>query len=254
MKILFIGDIVSVRGCEFVVDILPKVIKDNNIDFVIANGENSEDGNGISPKTADFLLNNKVDIITTGNHVFKRKDIDYYLENTNKVIRPYNIINCNTGVGFTTTKVNDKTITVINLQGTVFMPRELNPFKEIDNLLKTIKSDIIIVDFHAEATSEKRAMGFFLDGRVTAVLGTHTHVQTNDAEVLPNGTLYVSDVGMTGPHNSVLGIDKDIIIDKFLNNNKTRFIYGKDKIKMSCCVLDIDVVPKNNAISMYNYI
>jgi len=253
MKIMFIGDVVSLRGCEFIRDNLLAIKEKECIDFVILNGENSEDGNGISPKSADLLLSSGIDIITTGNHVFKRRDIDYYLDNTNRVIRPLNLINCNTGKGFTTIEFKDKSITVINLQGNIFMPSVINPFKVVDNLLNEITSDIIIVDFHAEATSEKRAMGFFLDGRVTAVLGTHTHVQTNDAQILPKGTAYVSDVGMTGPINSVLGIDKDIIIDKFLNNNKTQFIYGNGSIEINYCILEIDNATKISNIFVDNY-
>lgn len=254
MKILFVGDIVSFRGCEFIQKNLSTIKNDYSIDFVIANGENSENGNGISPRSAELLLKSGVNVITNGNHTFKRRDIDYYLDNTENVIRPYNLVNCNIGKGYTTISYGTKTITVINLLGNVFMSSVKNPFKMVDSLLRNITSDIIIVDFHAEATSEKRAMGFFLDGRVTAVLGTHTHTQTNDAQILPKGTAYITDVGMTGPINSVLGIDKDIIVNKFLNNTKTTFVYGKDNIKMNGCILNIDTSTKITSISVLNYI
>ncbi|MGL5973481.1 MAG: TIGR00282 family metallophosphoesterase [Oscillospiraceae bacterium] len=253
MNILFIGDVVSLKSCEFIKDSLPTLISKHKVDFIIANGENSEDGNGISPRSANILFESGVDVITTGNHVFKRRDIDYYIENNKNIIRPLNLINCETGNGFTTLNKNDTKITVLNLQGKVFMPSSHNPFKLVEETLKDIESDIIIIDMHGETTSEKRALGFFLDGKVTAVLGTHTHVQTNDAQILPKGTAYITDVGMAGPMNSVLGIDKDVIINRFLNNGPMLTIYGEDNIQINYVVINLDDEYKSLDIKAFSF-
>lgn len=251
MNILFIGDVVSSAGCNFIKNNLKRIKHDYKIDLVIINAENSCDYNGVSINSANSLFNSGADILTSGNHIFKREEIKQYLKENNKLIRPLNF-DTQIGNGYTTINYNNKTLTIINLIGTVFMKKVSNPFKAVDSLLKNINSDIIIVDFHAETTSEKRAMGFFLDGRVTAVLGTHTHVQTSDCQILKNGTAYITDVGMTGPINSVLGIDKDIILSRFLYDERKPFKYGNEAIQMDCVIIKIDD-HTNKSISINNF-
>lgn len=251
MNILFIGDVVSSAGCNFIKNKLKKIKYDYKIDLVIINAENSCDYNGVSINSANSLFDSGADILTSGNHIFKREEIKQYLQKNNKLIRPLNF-DTQIGNGYVSINCNNKTITVINLIGTVFMKKVNNPFKSIDNLLNSIDSDIIIVDFHAETTSEKRAMGFFLDGKVTAVLGTHTHVQTSDCQILKNGTAYITDVGMTGPMNSVLGVDKDIILSRFLHNERKVFQYANEPIQMDCVIIKIDD-HTNKSISIKNF-
>lgn len=242
MKILCIGDVVGKVGCEFLRSKLHSIKRENNIDLTICNGENSSDGNGITPTTAQYIFDSGVDVITLGNHTFRRKEIYDYLDNTPYIIRPANFPNGTTpGVGYCVVDMGRIQVAVINLMGTMYMDNGLeSPFDKIDNLLKNIDAKIKIVDFHCEATSEKLAMGYYLDGKVSAMFGTHTHVQTSDERVLENGLGYITDVGMTGPMNSVLGVKPEIIIEKFKTRLPARFDLQQGKCKIESVIFNID--------------
>lgn len=244
MVVLAIGDVVGKIGCNFLRDKLPKLKRDKGIDIVIANGENSSDGNGITQSSIEFLFKSGVDVITTGNHAFRRKESYDLYDNCEFLIRPANYPNGTTpGSGMTILDMGKFQIAVINLMGTVYLDSLDCPFKTADKLIEQAKREnasVIIVDFHAEATGEKRAMGYYLDGRVSAVFGTHTHVQTADACILPNGTGYITDVGMTGTINSVLGVKPEIIIRKFIDKLPQRFDLATGDCKLDCLLMDID--------------
>lgn len=240
MKILMIGDVVSTVGCEYVRSILPNFKNDNKIDVVIANGENSAVGNGILPTSADFLFDSGVDIITTGNHVYKRKEIYDYIDRVPNLLRPANYNkNCN-GKGYFLYQNGSINLLVINLLGVSFMEPIRNPFDTIDEILKNDNPKCIVVDFHCEATGEKKAMGYYLDGRVSAVVGTHTHVQTSDEQILENKTAYITDLGMTGPVNSVIGIKPECIIKRFKDNMPVRFDVASGKCQMQGVIIELD--------------
>ncbi len=240
MNILFIGDVVGQKSCSNLRDKLPKLKKEYNAKIVIVNGENSADGNGITPVTARYLLDSGVDVITTGNHCFRRKEMDAFYEESDIVLRPANYPDTVVGKGYTVLDFGSYSVAVINLLGTVYMQNLENPFFCIDRILDEIKAKTIIVDFHAEATSEKRAMGHYLAGRVSAVLGTHTHVQTADEEILGNHTGYITDVGMTGVIDSVLGIKKEIIINNMITGYPQRYEYAQGEQFVCGVVLEID--------------
>ena len=242
MNILVLGDVVSSAGCEFLRKKLPAFKKLKSIDLCIANGENSAEGNGITPQSAEYLFSSGVDFLTTGNHVYRRKEVYGLLDESEFIIRPCNFPASNPGKGTALIDMGRNAVGVINLMGTMFMESLENPFTAIDRALKELqgKTNIILVDFHAETTSEKQAMGFYLDGRVSAVFGTHTHVLTADARVLPEGTGYITDIGMCGVKNSVLGVDKDIIIRKFRTNMPERFDSAKGECMINGCIFTID--------------
>ena len=242
MIILALGDIVSQSGCEFVRKKLPSLKKLKGIDLCIANGENSAKGNGITPFSAEFLFSSGVDFITTGNHVFRRNEVYSFLDETESVIRPYNFPNGAPGKGVGIIDMGRTRVAVINLMGTMFMESLENPFHAVEKALNEIDGcKIVLVDFHAETTSEKLAMGYFLDGRVSAVFGTHTHVQTSDERVLPGGTGYITDLGMCGGLNTVLGVNKDIVIKKFRTNMPARFDTDEtDECEFDGCIFEID--------------
>ena len=241
MRLLFIGDVVGAGGCEFLMKKLPGYKKENGVDVCIANGENSAQGNGVTPYSCKMLYDSGVDFITLGNHSFKRPEIMDYLDSETAIIRPYNFPEGVPGKGVGVIDKGRFRVAVINLMGTVYSEPLDNPFVEIENALKeTDECKTVIVDFHAEATAEKRAMGFYLDGRVTAVLGTHTHVQTADAQLLPKGTAYITDVGMTGPINSVLGIEPELAIRKQKLHIPVRFANADGPYYMNACIMDID--------------
>ncbi len=224
MKILAIGDVVGSEGCQFLRDKLPALKKTYQVDLVIANGENSADGNGVTPASADYLFSSGVDVLTGGNHSFRRKESYAYYDRTPYLLRPANYPSENTpGQGVTVYDFGRCQVGVISLLGTLFLEDLDNPFRVVDRLLKDLGTRLTVVDFHAEATAEKRAMGFYLDGRVTALFGTHTHVQTADEEILPKGTGYITDVGMTGPEQSVLGVVPEIAVKKFRDCLPVRF-------------------------------
>ncbi|MBQ8782862.1 MAG: TIGR00282 family metallophosphoesterase [Clostridia bacterium] len=241
MNILVLGDIVGEAGCEFVRENLPLIKKQNNIDICIANGENSAEGNGITPHSADYLLSSGIDFITTGNHVFRRGEVYSYLDETDRVIRPYNLHSSTPGSGVGKIDMGRVKIGIINLMGKAFMNSSDNPFDAVDKALEEIKDcKIKIVDFHAEATGEKRAMGFYLDGRVSAVFGTHTHIQTADCTILPKRTGYITDVGMCGPDDSVLGVESEIIIKYLKTGMPQRFKTSTNPCFINGCIFEID--------------
>lgn len=225
MNILCIGDIVGTPGCEMVLSQLKFLKQDYDIDFVIANGENAATGNGITEEKAEKLTDCGIDVITLGNHSFAKPDAGRLMDSGFPMIRPLNLPEGTPGKGCIVKECCGKRIAVINLLGRVYMNPVNSPFEAVTECLKSLKdnADIIIVDFHAEATSEKVAMGWYLDGKVSAVFGTHTHVQTADERILPGGTAYMTDIGMTGPYNSVLGVDKDIAVNRFLTLMNRRF-------------------------------
>lgn len=226
MKIMLIGDIVSSQGCEYLRQTLPNLKKEFGADIVIANGENSAIGNGITPKSANHIFSSGVDVITLGNHSLKRPEICDYLDENEFIIRPYNYHPSAPGKGIVMLDKGYTQIAVINMQGAVYLDNIANPFDEMDkaiNEAKELGARIIVVDFHAEASSEKKAMGFYTDGRISALVGTHTHVQTSDEQILPNGTAYITDLGMTGPYYSVLGVAPDRAIQKMKTNLPVRF-------------------------------
>ena len=242
MRILCIGDVVGSIGCDFLRSKLPALKQIKGIDFVICNGENSSDGNGITPSSAKFLFDSGVDVITLGNHTYRRKEAYDFIDENPFVVRPSNFPeNLAPGVGIRNIDTGRRIISVINVMGNMCMDNNLDSaFDSIDKMLSKAESKIIIVDFHAETTSEKRAMGYYLDGQISAMFGTHTHVQTSDAQVLPNGSGYITDVGMTGTIHSVLGVKTDIIINKFKTRLPARFDLASGDCKMECAVFDID--------------
>ena len=213
MKLLFIGDVVGNIGCQFLKKRLPELKREYNADIVIVNGENSADGNGITKYSADQIFQAGADIITTGNHAFQRRS-DWHIYENDCIIRPANYGEACPGKGVTVCDMGSCQIAVINLAGVLFLESLENPFNAADAILKTLETPNVFVDFHAEATSEKRAMGFYLAGKVTAVMGTHTHVQTADACILEKHTGYITDAGMTGVEDSILGTDKKIALER----------------------------------------
>lgn len=224
MRILFIGDIVGKYGLNYLKMKLPYLKQEYKPNLIIVNAENTTNGKGLNLKDYKELMSLNISAITMGNHTYRNEEINDFIEGS-KIARPMNILN-QKGLGYVDINYNGKIITVINLLGTIHMDSKYeldNPFTTIDEFLSKHKSDHIIVDMHAEATSEKLAMAHFLDGRVDAVVGTHTHIQTNDAQVLPNKTLYVTDLGMTGSIGGILGVRKEIIIDRFVNDGKEPF-------------------------------
>lgn len=241
ISILCIGDVVGEEGCEFLRRHLPAFKKLREIDVCIANGENSAKGNGITPSSAEHLLTSGVDLITTGNHIYRRAEVYNYLDSGMPIIRPANHHKSCPGTGVFIIDKGRYKIAVVNLLGSVCMEGGSNPFDCIDEVLSDItETKNILVDFHAEATSEKRAMGFYLDGRVTALFGTHTHVQTTDASVLPKGTGYITDLGMTGPIHSVIGVVPELAIEKMRTGMPVRFENPQTESKMEGCIFEID--------------
>ncbi|MDD2401107.1 MAG: TIGR00282 family metallophosphoesterase [Clostridia bacterium] len=241
MHILMIGDIVGKPGRKAVKAFL-KSNKDK-YDFIIANGENSAGGNGITQEIVNEFYDDYIDVITMGNHVWDKKDILQFIEHEPSLIRPANYPPGTPGRGSNVIRIdNNIKIGVINLSGRIFLPPLECPFRAAEGIVKTMRKEtpIIIVDFHGEATSEKMAFGWFMDGKVSAVLGTHTHVQTADERVLPEGTGYITDVGMTGPRNSILGVDKEKVINKFLTQMPVRFEIATGEAQINGVSLEID--------------
>lgn len=241
MRVLFIGDIIGDAGCDFVCSRLAGIIREHKIDFVIANGENVCSHNGITPDKAERLRYAGVDIITSGNHVFRQKQIYPFLTDSEYLIRPYNLPRSAIGSGYTTAKTPFGTVGVLNLLGQCFIEGAENPFDAADRALERLSDcQYIFVDFHAEATSEKIALAHYLDGRVTAVFGTHTHVRTADARILPKGTAYITDAGMTGGLNSVLGVKKENAIAKFRTSMPAQYEQDGENIVMDLVITDTD--------------
>ena len=238
MLILAIGDIIGKPGRQAVTELLPILRERYNFQMVVANGENVAGGVGLTPDTARELIISGVDVLTSGNHIWAQKDIIPYLEGEMPILRPLNYPPSVPGRGYF---IKDNVL-VINLIGRTFMSSLDCPFRAMDKLLSELdnKPKIIVVDFHAEATSEKMAMGRYLDGRVSAVLGTHTHVGTIDAQVLPKGTAYVTDIGMTGPIDSVIGDDTDAVLKRFLTGIPSRLYVGQGKVMFNAILVRID--------------
>lgn len=242
LKILTIGDIFGQCGVEHTTFVLPGLIKEENIDFCIANGENAS-GAGITKNDYDRLVDAGVDVITLGNHTFGKKDVFSLLENSYDIIRPANYPDGVAGRGYGIYKRGNKKIGVINLMGRVDIPISLDcPFKGADSVIEKIKDecDIIAVDFHAEATSEKKAMMYHLDSKVTLLFGTHTHVQTADERVTPRGMGYITDIGMTGAEESVLGVEKEIILERFITGVGRKFVYASGRASLSGAIFTVD--------------
>ena len=242
MNILAIGDIVGDGGCSFLREKLKSLKNTYKIDLVIANGENSAEGNGLTFSSAKYILESGVDIITTGNHAFRRRESrDVFAENEN-ILRPANYPKGSTpGKGYCYVRINNFDVLVINVLGVTFLENLDCPARTVDDILKlNTKAKVIILDLHAEATAEKKAMGFYLDGRVSAIFGTHTHVQTSDECILKKGTGYITDVGMTGPINSVLGIKPEIIVNKMLTHLPEKFIVASGPYEMGCILFSVD--------------
>jgi metallophosphoesterase (TIGR00282 family) len=243
MNVLFLGDIVGSPGRRAVEELLYRLVDRYLIDLVVGNAENASGGIGITPPVADQLLNLGIDLLTSGNHIWKHKDILPYLEDTDRLLRPANYPPDTPGRGYTVleTAIGEKAA-VINLEGRVFMNPLECPFRTVDQVLSLVPPEVkvILVDMHAEATSEKLAMGWYLDGRVSAVVGTHTHVQTADERVLPQGTAYITDVGMTGPINSVIGMKTEVILERFLTQRPQSFKVASQNIQLHGVVLKLD--------------
>ena len=243
MKILFLGDIVGSPGRDVLSCQLSAFRKECGIDLCVANGENSAGGSGITPITGGEIFGAGVDVITTGDHIWKRKESRQYLNDNPNVLRPANMPEEAPGSGHTIVKAGDGTeVGVINVQGRTFMSPTDCPFHAVERSLKALGEHIrvVIVDIHAEATSEKIAMGRFLDGRVTAVLGTHTHVQTADEQVFPGGTAYITDVGMVGPYESILGRRIESVVSAFSTQLPTHFQVAKKDVRMGGVIVEAD--------------
>jgi len=243
MKILFIGDIVGSPGREAVKKLVPELKKEHNLDFVIANAENASGGSGITLKVAEELFAAGADVLTSGDHIWKKKEIFEFINEEKRVLRPLNFPADAPGRGFGVFKAkNGVKVGVININGRVFMDALECPFKTALLAQKELIKDtkIIILDIHAEATSEKVALGWYLDGKVSAVLGTHTHIQTADEKILPNGTAYITDAGMTGPYDSVIGRKISDVLERFLTLIPVRFEVAEGNIQLHGAVVDVD--------------
>lgn len=243
MKILFIGDIVGSPGREAVKKLLPELEKEYGIDFTIANAENAAGGSGITSSVAKDLFDSGVNVLTSGDHIWKKREIFEIINSEERILRPANFPQGAPGSGWGLFKVKDNLkIGVINVNGRVFMDALECPFKTslraAEELRKSTK--VIIVDMHAEATSEKTALGWYLDGKVSAILGTHTHIQTADEKILPEGSAYITDAGMTGPYKSVIGRRVEDVLEKFLTCVPVRFEVAQENIQLHGALLDID--------------
>jgi 2',3'-cyclic-nucleotide 2'-phosphodiesterase len=241
MKILFVADVFGSPGKQAVEDRLPALRGELEIDFCVVNGENVAAGRGITPKLADTLLAAGADIVTLGNHAWAREEIFSYLAASERVIRPANLGSGLPGRGLAVAPARDGTpVAVVNLLGWLFIDVPVTPFEVVDALVEEARrqADVVLVDFHGEATSEKIALARILDGRVTAVVGTHTHVQTNDARVLPGGTAAITDAGMTGPHDSVIGVEAELAIRRMRTGLPVRFIPATGGVRIEGIVVE----------------
>jgi metallophosphoesterase (TIGR00282 family) len=254
---MFIGDIVGEPGLKKLEEHYDFLKEKYNVNFCIANGENADNGKGISKKEADRLFNLGVSVITSGNHIWDNWQSKPLLSNNPNVLRPLNYPGGNIGNGYVVFEINpDLKIAVINIQGRTYMSSIDCPFRQMDSVLKTLKNktNLIFVDFHAEATAEKIAMSHYLDGRVSAMVGTHTHIQTADARIMPEGMAYITDVGMTGPYDSVVGLKKDIAIKRFTLQTAHKFELAENDVKVSGVVISIDTTTgKANKIESFTY-
>lgn len=242
MKILILGDVYGRPGRNILREQLSNIINQHKIDFTIINGENASGGNGLTIKNAKELLALPINVITMGNHVWQQKELLDFIDDYPQIIRPLNYPSPCPGKGYEFFQYSNKKICVINLSGQIFMPNLDCPFHSIKPLMESIKdsADIIIIDFHAEATSEKIAFGYYMDGFATAVYGTHTHVQTADERILQQGTAYITDIGMTGPLDGVIGVDKEIVIETMITKRPKRFVTAKGNVQINGIILEID--------------
>ena len=247
MRILFLGDVVGTTGCSKIMNNLLNQIQINKIDFVIVNGENADaSGVGLTKEICEDFFNCGVDVITTGNHVWDKKEIVKYIDQENRLLRPKNLFEPSPGKGFEifTTK-SDFKIGVLNLMGNVFMKKSNDVFETAKKFIEKYRLkndfDLLVVDFHGEITSEKNAMGHFFDGKATLVIGTHTHIPTNDARILKNGTAFQTDAGMCGDYDSVIGMNKDNSINRFLKNSSTKHFPAEGEATLSGVIVDCDI-------------
>lgn len=242
MRFLIVGDVYGRPGRAAFAKYTPKIRAEKKIDVVIVNGENSAGGKGITRKSLDALYHGGADIITSGNHIWDKKDVLEFIDAEPFLIRPANYPEGAPGRGYCVYPFRAKNVGVMNLSGRAFMPALDCPFQKVEDLLREMKQDcdIIILDFHAETTSEKMAMGWYLDGRVNAVVGTHTHIQTADDRLLPGGTAYITDLGMVGPWNSVLGVRRECILEKFITGRPVRFEPAEGPAVYSAVIIETD--------------
>ena len=240
MRVMAIGDVVGQVGCDFLRKTLPRLKKEYNTDLVIVNGENSADGNGITPHSADYIFDSGADVITTGNHGLRRREIFDMLDREIGIVRPANFSPECPGCGYYVYDLIRFKVCIINICGQVYMEGADNPFDCVDRILSREKYDIVIVDFHAEATAEKIAMGYHLDGRASLLYGTHTHVQTADERIFKNGLGYITDLGMCGPDDSVLGVKPELALKRLRTHLPVRFETAKSKCRICGIVADID--------------
>ena len=243
MKVIIIGDIVGKPGRAVLTATLKRLKDQHEAEFVIANVENAAEGAGLIPKVGDEILAAGVDVMTSGNHIFDKKEVIGYIEKQPRLLRPANYAPDAPGRGLWLGSTTSGTqVAVINIQGRIFMPPTDCPFRAADRLLSEIgnRASVIIVDVHAEATSEKQAMGRYLDGKVSAVVGTHTHVQTADEQILPGGTAYITDLGMTGPYDSVIGVQSQLVISRFVRGLPIRYHTASENARLHGVVVEID--------------
>lgn len=243
MRLLFVGDIVGRPGRSYLFECFPRLRAEFRPDLVVVNVENAAGGMGVTHEIVDELLAQGVDVLTSGNHIWDKREVLDFIDLEERLLRPMNYPPQVPGRGAVVVTVQDSRVAVLNASGRVFFPQSLDcPFRTLDDALQGLAGqyDCAVVDFHAEATSEKVAMGWYLAGKVAAVLGTHTHVQTSDACILPGGTAYITDVGMTGPYESVIGVSKEIIIERFLTQLPSRFQVARGKRQLCAAVVDIE--------------
>lgn len=243
MNIIIIGDIVGKPGRKILTSSLKQLRDQHEAEFVIANVENAAEGAGLVPKVGDEILAAGVDVMTSGNHIFDKKEVIGYIENQPRLLRPANYAPDAPGRGmWLGSTVSGTPVAVINIQGRIFMPPTDCPFRTADRLLAEVgkRASVVIVDHHAEATSEKQAMGRYLDSRVSAVVGTHTHVQTADEQILPGGTAYITDLGMTGPYDSVIGVESQLVVSRFLRGMPIRYQVATNNSQLRGVAVEID--------------
>lgn len=244
MRVLMVGDLVGKPGRQLAQELIPRLREEHAVDFVIVNGENSAGGIGITQDIAEALFRYKVDVITLGNHAWGKREIYPYLDEEPRLLRPDNYPPGAPGRGWGIFPCPEGLFGVVSLQGRTFMEPVDDPFRAVDSILEEIhrRTCMVFIDFHAEATSEKQAFGWYVDGRASAVVGTHTHIQTADERILPNGTAYLTDVGMTGPVDSVIGMKRDIVIPRFTGGLPARFEVAEGEAQLCAVLIDIDSV------------
>jgi metallophosphoesterase (TIGR00282 family) len=252
MKLLFVGDVVGSIGRRTLRALLPELRERHEPDFVVVNGENAAGGVGITPKVAEELFADGVDVITLGNHAYRHREVFSYLDERDEILRPVNFLRAQPGHGICVVERNETRLGVVNVSGNVFLKAGRPAFAEVDAALAGLRENVdhLLVDVHAEATSEKVAMGWHLDGRVTAVVGTHTHVPTADARVLPGGTAYISDVGMTGPRGGVIGVKREQALEAFITQLPVRFETSEEDPWLNAVVVTASQPMRADAIEL----